>query len=202
MSFYDINKNIELANRRAVKDHLFPVGLPRRWDDQIVEQFGVYQIIIDPKPEITELQVIEQGPVEVREDGKPYRTWVVSDRFSDTETKTKQEQETEYLATLQEKANATLKASCEKAIEAHIQAQVDAYNDANGLVFTDVKSCALYAQMPSYSHQPFCAAVWDWNVQVWESARAALTQALAGEITITGPDDAIALLPAFEFEEV
>lgn len=96
-------------------------------------------------------------------------------------------------------AQNALKTACEKAIVDHIQAQVDIYNQANGLVFSDVKSCALYGQIAGYSHQPFCQAVWLWSVNVWETARAALTQALSGEIVITSPDDVIALLPLFEF---
>lgn len=90
-----------------------------------------------------------------------------------------------------------LKAACELAITNLIQSKVDEYNAANGLSLTDVKSCALYAQVQTYTHKAFCQAVWEWNVSVWEAARILLSQAIAGEISITSPDDVISLLPEF-----
>lgn len=95
----------------------------------------------------------------------------------------------------------TIKKACEDAIVSLIQSKVDAYNNETGLTFTDVKSCALYSQVSGYSHQAFCIAVWEWSVSVWEDARQILIQAQAGEITISGPEDVLTLLPEFVFNE-
>lgn len=92
-----------------------------------------------------------------------------------------------------------LKKVCEVAILAHIQSKVDEYNQANGLSLTDVYRCEQYARTTGYTHQAFCQAVWEWNVAVWEEVRSLLAQAIAGQIVITGPADAISRLPAFTF---
>ena len=86
---------------------------------------------------------------------------------------------------------------CEAAIIAYIQAPIDAYNKTHNMLFSDVHSCANYAMVEGYTHQAFCAAVWTWNVQVWEAARQILADALAGTVAITSVNDLLTLLPAW-----
>jgi len=53
----------------------------------------------------------------------------------------------------------------------HIQNEVNKYNKAKGLQFGDIHSCQNYKDATGYTHQAFCAAIWDWNIQVWEYLR-------------------------------
>lgn len=105
----------------------------------------------------------------------------------------------ELVGILAAQAELNFRKECEEAIDRHIQSKIDAYNDENKLSLTDVKTCALYATVDGYTHKDFCAAVWAWNVDVWESARKTLDSALAGEVEIRFPEDVIAFLPTFSF---
>ncbi len=55
--------------------------------------------------------------------------------------------------------------------ETYIQKEVLKYDEANGTAFKDVHSCANYKDAMSYTHQPFCAAIWEWQITVWQKAR-------------------------------
>ena len=59
-----------------------------------------------------------------------------------------------------------------KMTDNHIQSKIDAYNKANGTAFASVHNCESYSRMSAYTHQPFCAAVWTWSVDVWEAVRS------------------------------
>lgn len=85
----------------------------------------------------------------------------------------------------------------EQLVTELIQAEVDAYNKANGTAFRDVHSCKNYADDTAYTHYQFCNDVWTWNVSVWESARQILQDAATG--VIEPPDEAefVELLPVF-----
>lgn len=97
------------------------------------------------------------------------------------------------------KLQVTFRAECERAISALIQGEVDAYNAANNVIFADVHSCQAYAGVDGYSHQAFCAAVWAWNVAVWEAARVVLAAVIAGERAVPTVSELLAELPVFEF---
>lgn len=82
----------------------------------------------------------------------------------------------------------------------HIQSKVIEYNKANSTMFKDVHSCANYRHDTEYTHKPFCAAVWAWNVAVWEYIRAEQDKVFAGARTLPATkEDAIAELPVFVF---
>ena len=61
-----------------------------------------------------------------------------------------------------------------------IQSKVDQYNAASGTAFGSVHACECYRHDIGYTHQPFCARVWAWNIAVWEAVR--LYQATATTI--------------------
>lgn len=170
--------------------------------DQVQEIVDYYYIHTAEKPNpSSNLKIVVMTGSERDENGKLCPIWGEEDRFSDiVGGPTKADQETEYISEIESKSQSALKKECEYAIERLIQSKVDDYNKANQLTITDVKSCALYAQIEGYTHKPFCAAVWAWNVQVWESARSILSQALAGEVSISSPNDVLALLPEFAFD--
>ncbi|MEA2037247.1 MAG: hypothetical protein U9O94_07070 [Nanoarchaeota archaeon] len=56
--------------------------------------------------------------------------------------------------------------------EAHIQAKVNQYNEANGTKFANVHNCESYSRLDTYTHKAFCLQVWLWSVQIWEAVRA------------------------------
>ncbi|MDY0186202.1 MAG: hypothetical protein RBR43_10040 [Desulfuromonadaceae bacterium] len=87
--------------------------------------------------------------------------------------------------------------ACEQAISDYIQAEVDNYNAANDVIFRDIHSCKAYADVQDYSHQPFCAAVWAWNVDVWEAARNILTEVKSGTRATSTVDELLGELPGF-----
>ena len=53
-----------------------------------------------------------------------------------------------------------------------IQSKVYEYNFINKTAFGNIHSCANYRFDTNYTHQPFCAKVWDWNVRLWDTVRA------------------------------
>ena len=99
------------------------------------------------------------------------------------------------------KAQQDLKSECIKAVNQLIQSKVDAYTKPRGLILKDIDSCHRYKDEDpeEYPHQPFCAAVWAWSRNVWVIAEQRMEQALAGEIIINSPEDALTLLPEFTF---
>lgn len=58
------------------------------------------------------------------------------------------------------------------AIDGAIQAEITAYNEANGIALSSVHNAESYSRLPTYTHQPFCEAVWLWSVELWEFMRA------------------------------
>lgn len=97
------------------------------------------------------------------------------------------------------KLQVKFRSECEQAISALIQSEVDAYNAANNVIFADVHSCQAYAGVDGYSHQAFCAAVWAWNVAVWEASRLVIAAVIAGERAVPTVSELLAELPVFEF---
>lgn len=94
-------------------------------------------------------------------------------------------------------SNTLQKWKYEQLVTELIQSEVDAYNKANGMAFRDVHSCKNYAGVQDYTHQPFCAAVWAWNVSVWESARQILRDVATGVIELPNEDEFVGMLPVF-----
>ena len=87
--------------------------------------------------------------------------------------------------------------TCETAVNELLQAEVDAYNKDNGTIFADVHSCGNYRHDVGYTHQPFCAAVWSWNVAVWERCREVQT---AGALMTV--EELLASLPELQWPAV
>jgi hypothetical protein len=86
----------------------------------------------------------------------------------------------------------------EQLVTELIQEEVDAYNKANGTAFRDVHSCKNYADDTAYTHYQFCAAVWAWNVDVWEAARNILADVKSGTRATPTVDELLGELPVFE----
>lgn len=134
-------------------------------------------------------------------------TWTEADGFVATplraqaiiEAKEKAIEDQETAIEARKAGRIKLKDYCIQAISDLIQAEVDKYNLENDLALKDVYRCQQYAQTPTYTHQAFCQAVWDWNVEVWEEARSLFTKAKSEEITVTSPQDIIDLLPVFTY---
>ena len=89
---------------------------------------------------------------------------------------------------------------CVDAVSAYIQTEVDNYNDAHEVAFDNVHNCKSYADDIAYEHQPFCASVWEWNKDVWTTARGILADVKAGTRGVPTVDELIAELPAFVLE--
>jgi hypothetical protein len=85
--------------------------------------------------------------------------------------------------------------TCEQAVADYIQAEVERYNAANDVIFHDIHSCKAYADVQNYTHQPFCAAVWAWNVDVWEAARNILADVKSGTRATPTVDELLGELP-------
>jgi len=84
----------------------------------------------------------------------------------------------------------------EKLVDKYVQTFIDAYNEANGVNFTNVDSCNKYVAQTDYSHQQFCIDIVAFNCKTWETARGLYVD---GTITSeTTEEDFIALLPVLE----
>ncbi len=91
----------------------------------------------------------------------------------------------------------TSRAAYEELVTALIQTEVDKYNQANDVLFSDVHSCKSYADMTNYVHQPFCSAVFTWNLDVWEAARNILAEVKSGTRATPTVDELLGELPEF-----
>ena len=80
-----------------------------------------------------------------------------------------------------------------------IGAEVTAYNELHGLCFDGIHACASYINTPTYTHYPFCKAVWEWNVDVWETARLIQLAVLDGSREIPTDEEFLNELPTFNF---
>ena len=98
-------------------------------------------------------------------------------------------------AQMQEQLQNEYRKKCEDAITQHIQAEVERYNAANDVIFRDIHSCKAYADVQDYTHQAFCAAVWAWNVDVWEAARNILAEVKTGIRATPTVDELLGELP-------
>jgi hypothetical protein len=86
---------------------------------------------------------------------------------------------------------------CVDAVSAYIQAEVDNYNETNEVAFDNVHNCKSYADDETYEHYAFCSSVWEWNKDVWTTARGILADVKAGTREIHTVDELIAELPVF-----
>jgi len=88
--------------------------------------------------------------------------------------------------------------AAEALTDAHIQAPIASYNNANGTNFGGIHNCASYINTPSYTHYQFCVDVWAFNVQVWEAARQIQIDIINGNLVQPETEEAfIALLPVW-----
>jgi len=88
-----------------------------------------FEVIFDvPKPECTNLQAILEDGTELDSKGNRVKKFIIKDMFSDTETKTKLEQETEYLAGLEKAkvpSSVTMRQARLALIDANLYTPVD-----------------------------------------------------------------------------
>lgn len=56
--------------------------------------------------------------------------------------------------------------------DAHIQAEVNKYNEDNNVMFGSIHNCSTYVTVDTYPHQAFCIAIIQWNADIWETVRA------------------------------
>jgi quinol monooxygenase YgiN len=98
-------------------------------------------------------------------------------------------------AQLQEQLQNEYRKKCEDAITQYIQTEVERYNATNDVIFRDIHSCKAYADVQGYTHQPFCATVWAWNVDVWEAARNILADVKSGTRATPTVDELLGELP-------
>ena len=86
----------------------------------------------------------------------------------------------------------------EKLVEGHVQLEVLKYNEANGVRFTNVDSCAKYISIESYPHVDFCKAIVEFNALCWTAARDAQAD---GSVDLdTTEDEFKAMLPVYTVE--
>ena len=88
-------------------------------------------------------------------------------------------------------------ASLEAYIEEHIQKPITDYNNNHGLAFGGVHNCANYLNNPEYTHYDFCLDVWNFNVDVWESARGTQDDVQNGTISMPSLDTFKTMLPIY-----
>lgn len=84
-----------------------------------------------------------------------------------------------------------------KAVEEYIQATIDGYNEANGILLKNIDSCFKYTAVPTYTHYQFCVDVIAWNARVWETARAIEAEVLAGNRGVPSVEELLGELPKF-----
>ena len=83
----------------------------------------------------------------------------------------------------------------EALVEYHVHEQIVIYNQANGVGFNSVDSCSKYVGQATYTHQPFCISILEFNTMCWVAARLAQTN---GSVTLdTTAEEFIDMLPVF-----
>jgi hypothetical protein len=85
----------------------------------------------------------------------------------------------------------------EQIVTERIQAEVDAYNKANGVSFDNVHNCKSYADDETYEHYQFCYDVWQWNKQVWSTLRQILRDVVTGVTPPPDEEEFVGMLPVF-----
>jgi len=159
-----INKNTkEEKSYRPLDNYLFTQSLPADGTDVI----GTDWLLINSvaKPEINQdTHYLEALPT-VEVEGLFYEAWEVLP-MSPAAIMSKQVRQATQL------------------VEEYIQEPIDAYNKEHGLQFGSVHNCANYINNPEYTHYQFCKDVWDWQVLVWETVRAANVTTLEELTTI------------------
>ena len=82
------------------------------------------------------------------------------------------------------------------AIDNHIQAEIVAYNEANGVAFVDVNAVAKYVTVTTYTHNAFCVSMVNWVASVWDYVRGVQAEIIAGTRTEPSLDELMLELPA------
>jgi len=190
------------TQKRLIKSLNGSMVLPKIWTENTFNAVGADPVLPTPKPAITELQVVQPNGVEQDLQGNWVEAWLVVDKFSDYTDEndflvTKAAQEATHLANLQAEANKQALDAMVTAIETLIQARVDTYNEAQGVLFKNVDACAKYLNTPTYTHYQFCNDVIVWQTDVWEAARTIQTDVVAGNRTMPTVDGLLAELPVY-----
>jgi hypothetical protein len=86
-----------------------------------------------------------------------------------------------------------------KTIDSYIQSKIDEYNKANGVMFANVNSIMKYTINADYTHYPFCMAIVQWNIDVWESARAIQSNVLNGNRPEPTTEELLSELPELTY---
>lgn len=82
-----------------------------------------------------------------------------------------------------------------KLTENTLQNEIDSYNADNNVLFRDIHAVANYINTPTYTHYNWCVLVWDWNVNVWETARQIQLDVMAGNREIPTEEQFLSELP-------
>ena len=144
-----------------------------------------YTVVFDvPSPTVGELQVVYQDGTEIDSKGNRVIKWSVKDMFSDTEDKTKAEQEAEYMA----KKMQDLAKAMEQGIENHINETVKAkgYNSQD--------SIAKYL-VSGNPFEPECKAISLWIGSVWVYSHQVQTEVVNGIRPMPAIEELITELP-------
>jgi hypothetical protein len=201
-TYYRDNK--EYTTRELVATYYKGVSLPKGYD---FTKDGASVVFPTPKPECGELERAVRDGVTTDANGNTVQKWKVVDMFTSdlldedgvTVLKTIAEQEAEYLAKLQTQEIEQKINTFTTTIDNYIQSKIDDYNNANGLKLADVNSLMKYTIDNTYTHYPFCMGMIQWNIQVWETARAIQTEVLAGNRDEPTPEELLAELPELTY---
>jgi hypothetical protein len=84
-------------------------------------------------------------------------------------------------------------------IDDYIQSKIDDYNRVNGVMFANINSIMKYTIDNTYTHFAFCMAIVQWNIDVWETARAIQADVLAGNRDEPTTEELLSELPELNY---
>lgn len=99
----------------------------------------------------------------------------------------------------QELEVSSAKSYLEAAIDSKIQDEINIYNEANKTLYKSIDAIPKYLINPDYTHYAFCLAVSDWNIAVWEKARAILDDVNNGLRAIPSEEQLLLELPVLTY---
>jgi acetolactate synthase small subunit len=84
-------------------------------------------------------------------------------------------------------------------IDNYIQSKINDYNNDNGVMFANINSIMKYTIDNTYTHFAFCMAIVQWNIDVWETARAIQADVLAGNRDEPTTEELLSELPELTY---
>jgi hypothetical protein len=201
-TYYRDNK--EFTTRELVATYYKGVSLPKGYD---FTKDGASVVFPTPKPTCGELEQVQRDGVTTDAKGNTVQKWKVVPMFTSdlldedgvTVLKTIAEQEAEYLTKKQTQEIEQKINTFTTTIDSYIQSKIDDYNNANGVMFADINSIMKYTIDNTYTHFAFCMAIVQWNIDVWETARAIQQDVLAGNRAEPTTEELLAELPELTY---